>query len=278
MDATILSAAHIHKTYSGQTVLADVSLSLRRGECVALVGENGCGKSTLLRILSGVTAPTRGTVSLAPGMRLGLIPERYEKSGLTVSRLMAHMLALEGLNVSAAEAYYRMFALEDARRTPLRYLSKGMLQKVAAMQALVGQRDILFVDEPLSGQDTASRLNFIAELRERKRAGTALVIAAHGTALIEALADTVYEIRNGMLADGTEYVSRFTGPRCAFLACGTAAGIAELLQDIPGDTPDIRPMGSLVCIEAAPAQSDAIFRALLEGGVRITKYEEGTPC
>lgn len=271
----LLCAEHIRKVYEGRTVLEDVSISVRRGEAVAFVGENGCGKSTLLRILSGMTAPTSGTVHFAKGMRAGLIPDRYEKLPLTISRFMSHMQSLEGLGESAVQGYYRMFALEDMLDTPMKYLSKGTLQKVAAVQALAGQRDILFVDEPLSGQDALSRLNLIEELRTRKRGGMALVMACHEPFLIEALADRIYEISGGRLTDGTEYICRGATSRCVFLVEGSAEHIPALLQNIPGEKPVLTPFGPLVRIEADVSQSPAIFQALVSGGTRIARYEEG---
>jgi ABC-type multidrug transport system ATPase subunit len=280
MEAALLCAEHIRKTYDKRTVLKDISLSVSRGEAVALVGKNGCGKSTLIRILSGVTKPTKGKVLIAPCAQLGLVPDRYEKSSLTVARFMAHMLMLEKLSAGAAANYYRMFALEDMLDTPMKYLSKGSLQKVAAVQALAGQRDILFVDEPLSGQDAASRLSFAEELRTRKRAGTAIVMAVHEPFLIEALADRTFEIRGGILADGTEYLNRSKAKRCVFLADGDPDEITVLLRGIAEDSPsEVSACGRLARIVAESAWSGEIFRALLDNGVRIVKYEEeGTPC
>ena len=277
MEPALLCAEHIRKIYDKRTVLEDISLSVSRGEAVALMGENGCGKSTLMRILSGLTKPTKGVVEIAPHARLGLVPDRYEKISLTVARFMAHMLALEKLPPTAAEGYYRLFALEAMLDTPMKYLSKGSLQKVAAVQALVGQRDILFVDEPLSGQDAASRLNFTEELRTRKRAGTAIVMAAHEPLLIEALADRIYEIKSGLIADGTDYLSRCKSAQCIFLVEGDPADIAALLRGIAAE--GVSAYGRLAKIEAAAAQSGEIFRALLASGVRIVRYEEeGASC
>jgi ABC-type multidrug transport system ATPase subunit len=270
----LLTAEHIRKVYGSRAVLEDISFSIHRGEAVALVGENGCGKSTLLRILSGMTVPTRGKVRVAPHVRAGLIPDRYEKIPLTISRFMSHMLSLERLDASAAQGYYRMFALSDMLNTPMKYLSKGTLQKVAAVQALIGQRDILFVDEPLSGQDALSRLNFIEELRSRKRAGMAVVMACHEPFLIEALADRIYEIKGGRLIDGAAYICRCGTSRCILIA-ECASAIAEtLLHGIPGEPPVAAPVGQFTRIEADVSQSADIFRALLAGGVHIVRYEE----
>ena len=280
MNDTLLSAAHVRKIYSGQMVLDDISLTVCRGEAVALVGENGCGKSTLLRILSGTTVPTAGKVHIEPRVRLGLIPDRYEKTSLTVSRFMAHMLALEKLDAASAQNYYRMFALEDTLDMPMKYLSKCTLQKIAAVQALIGQRDILFVDEPLSGQDAVSRRNFAEELRARKRDGMAIVMAVHEPLLIETLADRILEIKDGLLADGTEYAYRYQKARCVFmLDCGQTDIAALLRSLVPEVQVALSECGQLTRLEADSTHAGCILRALVAEKIHIVKYEEGeTPC
>jgi|AGTN01.1.fsa_nt_gi ABC-type multidrug transport system, ATPase component len=274
MEPALLSSEHIRKTYGSCAVLDDISLTVRRGEAVALVGENGCGKSTLLRILAGVTRPTGGIVRTAPNARLALIPDRFEKVSLTVSRFMSHMLMLEKRTAAAADEYYRMFALEDMLGTPMKYLSRGSLQKVATVQALLGQRDILFADEPLSGQDSAFRRNFAEELRERKRGGTAIVMACHEPFLIEALADRIYKIEGGSLADGTEYLYRFKKARCVFLLDGQR-DIAALLRGKGLDSVcAASPRGRLIRLEADNTHSEKIFNMLLLNRIHIIRYDE----
>lgn len=95
--------------------------------------------------------------------------------------------------------YLHQFHLETMLKTPMKYLSKGTLQKAAVIQALLGKRDLMFLDEPLSGQDTLSQMTLIQELRERKEEGMALIMACHETYLIEELADRIYEIKEGEL-------------------------------------------------------------------------------
>jgi ABC-type multidrug transport system ATPase subunit len=132
----ILDASHISKKYGSQTVLADISLTVKRGEAVAIVGENGCGKSTLLRVLCGATKPSGGNVTLARGAKAALIPDRYEKINMTAHSFLSHMAAMEQESADVLKAYYRAFFLEGMTGTPMKFLSKGTLQKVAVIQAL----------------------------------------------------------------------------------------------------------------------------------------------
>ena len=93
------------------------------------------------------------------------------------------------------ENYLHQFHLEAMLKTPMKYLSKGTLQKAAVIQALLGKRELMFLDEPLSGQDTLSQMTLIQELRRRKEEGMTLIMACHETYLIEELADRIYEIK-----------------------------------------------------------------------------------
>lgn len=202
-----LEAKNIKKSYKGKDILKDISLSVEEGEIIALVGTNGCGKSTLLRILAGITMPSAGKVIKNPDCRFSFIPDRYEKSAFTIPGFMEHMQRI--LHIDAGrqlEAYYKNFYLEDMLDTPMKQLSKGTLQKAAMIQALLGEKDVLFMDEPLSGQDIKSQQCFVKEIRSQKEQGLSVIMACHEPFLIKELADKVYQIKDGILIDGTDYV------------------------------------------------------------------------
>ncbi len=269
----VLSALHIRKSYGGRHVLNDACLDVRRGEAVALVGENGCGKSTLLRLLCGVTRPDGGTVTTAATTRAALIPDRFEKLNMSAARFIEHMRGMENADAKSAAHYFDMFAMTAYLDTPLKYLSKGMLQKVAVIQALLGERDILFMDEPLSGQDAVSQLRFADEIRRRKQDGMAVVMACHEPFLIEAVADRVLQIKDGALADGTGYMIQSASPRCVILALPDKADIGALVQAASPDA-QLSPCGRMLRIEASRTSGHELLTLLLAHGIRIIKYEE----
>ena len=202
-----LEAKNIKKTYKGKNILKDISLSVKEGEIIALVGTNGCGKSTLLRILAGITMPSAGKVITSPDSRFSFIPDRYEKSAFTIPGFMEHIQRILYIDADEQlETYYKNFHLEDMLDTPMKQLSKGTLQKAAMIQALIGEKDILFMDEPLSGQDIKSQQCFVKEIRSQKEQGLSVIMACHEPFLIKELADKVYQIKDGILIDGTDYV------------------------------------------------------------------------
>lgn len=202
-----LEAKNIKKNYKGKEILKDISLSIKEGEIIGLVGTNGCGKSTLLRILAGITMPSAGKIITGPDCRFSFIPDRYEKSDFTIPGFMEHVQRI--LHIDARkqlEAYYKDFHLEDMLHTPMKQLSKGTLQKAAMIQALLGEKDVLFMDEPLSGQDIKSQQYFVKEIKRQKEQGLSVLMACHEPFLIKELADKVYQIKDGILIDGRNYV------------------------------------------------------------------------
>lgn len=202
-----LEAKNIKKTYKRKEILKDISLSVKEGEIIALVGTNGCGKSTLLRILAGITMPSAGKVITSQDCRLSFIPDRYEKSNFTIPGFMEHMQRILQINAGKQlEVYYKNFHLEDMLDTPMKQLSKGTLQKAAMIQALLGEKDLLFMDEPLSGQDRKSQQYFVKEIKGQKEQGLSVLMACHEPFLIKELADKVYWIKDGFLTDGRDYV------------------------------------------------------------------------
>lgn len=154
----------VGKAYGPNALFRGVNLAVRRGGCAALIGRNGVGKTTLLRIAAGLTAPTEGTVRRALNLSIGYVPENLPRLPMTARQFLRHMAAIEGLGEEDEAEGRRLitdFSLDDLMDLPMTRLSKGTLQKVAVMQAFLRRRDLLILDEPLSGQDEKSREVFI---------------------------------------------------------------------------------------------------------------------
>ncbi len=267
----MLAAEHIGKTYDKHSVLKDINLAVRKGEAIALVGENGCGKSTLIRILSGLTPPSQGRVSAAPGSQCAFVPDRFDKVNMTIPRYLSHMRLLGGAETEEPEPYYGLFSLGDMLDTPMKYLSKGTLQKAAVIQALTSACNIMFLDEPLSGQDTASQYQFARELKKRKAAGMAIVMACHEPFLIEELADVVYQFKEGILVSGESYVFERGRTHCIFLIEPNNADLADELASLGVQ---MTVLGRLAKIEAPRDTAKALFALFAAQNVRIVKYDE----
>jgi ABC-type multidrug transport system ATPase subunit len=202
---------------AGRGVLAldGVTLTARRGEALGVIGINGAGKSTLLRLLLGYLRPTAGEVLMD-----GLPPRTYvERHG--VAYVPEHVRVPGGWTVRGALTAYAMLGElgEDAHDrvetsmhrlglTPLAdrrvgRLSKGNLQRLAIAQAILGDRDLMVLDEPTDGLDPlwiAELRNIIAEWRAAD-SGRTLVIASHNLGEVERIADRVLILHDGRVRD-----------------------------------------------------------------------------
>ena len=194
---------HVNKWYGEHQVLDDVSVSVGRGEIVALIGRSGSGKSTVLRVFSGLSTDHTGgrTVSGAPALAFQeprLFPWRDVRTnvvyGLTRSRL------------SRAEAHARAdTALADvgladrAEAWPLT-LSGGQAQRVSLARALVAEPELLLLDEPFGALDALTRLTMRALLLDLWREhGFGVLLVTHDVDEAVALADRVLVLDEGRL-------------------------------------------------------------------------------
>lgn len=163
-------------------VVRHVDLALAPGGLVRVAGVNGSGKSTLLRLVAGATEPTRGAVRGRP--RTGFVPERFSPAlPLTAGAFLTHVGRVQGLGGPDARrrsaACLERFGIGPYRAWPLRALSKGTVQKVAIAAALVGDPELLVLDEAWTGLDTAGRAVLDGEVDGRVAAGGMVVFVDH---------------------------------------------------------------------------------------------------
>jgi len=213
IDNPIVAIEGVSKLYGSVAAVCDVTLHVRRGEVLGLLGPNGSGKTTLLRMLTGYLSPTSGRLSVAgydterqrmeARRRIGYVPESLPLySHMRVGEFLRFMARLRGLDPAAAEAAIvevaRQVALSDRLTAPIRTLSRGYRQRVAIGQALVHRPDILVLDEPTNGLDPRQ----IIETRNliRGLAGQRTVImSSHILGEVEKIADRVAILLQGRL-------------------------------------------------------------------------------
>ncbi len=209
-DEPVLQLDRISLAFGAQTVVSDVSLTLRKGEALALVGISGSGKSTILRLAAGLLRPGRGTVrhsgqngpqmvfqdaasSLTPWLTVGeQLAERLRPQRLTgplARDRVAHALDQVGLDRQIARALPRE-------------LSGGQAQRVAVARAIVVPPDVLLCDEPISAMDVslaAQTLNLLGRLR--RDLDMALLFVTHDLAAARIIADRVIVLAHGRIVE-----------------------------------------------------------------------------
>jgi ABC-type multidrug transport system ATPase subunit len=189
------------------------SLTVARGEVVGLAGPNGAGKSTLINILLGYLNPTSGSATIA-----GRAPREYiEANGVgylselvaippswTVRSALGRYALLAGLADSEIQSrvtqLIALLGLEEHERKRVRQLSKGTLQRLGLAQALLGDSDVLILDEPAHGLDPTWTLRFRDLMSELRRPDRAVLLVSHDLDELERTADRVAIMHRGRLA------------------------------------------------------------------------------
>jgi zinc transport system ATP-binding protein len=230
---TLIRADRIDLTLSGQPVLHHVSLSLTAGEIVTIVGPNGSGKSSLLRVLIGAQTPQKGTVTRAPGLTIGYVPQRLHIDPtlpITVRRFLNLPRPVPDARALAA--------LSDAGLPPtiagrqLAELSGGQLQRVLLARAVLPAPALLILDEPTQGLDQPGAAAFYDQIAAiRARLGCAILMVSHELHVVMAASDRVICLNGHVCCEGTpEHVSAAPAYRELF-GTGTGGALALYRHD-----------------------------------------------
>jgi ABC-type multidrug transport system ATPase subunit len=195
--------------------LNGLTLAVRPGDFLALIGENGAGKSTAMYCFLGLIRPNRGRVLLlgerpTPGSalfgRIGYLPEEpHYHLYLTVAEAVAYYAALSGTRVSPQQIaqILERLGLAEFRDLRLSKCSKGMKQKVGIAQCLLHAPSLLFLDEPMRGLDPIIVREFRQILADLHRGGVTIVMNSHMLPEVEALATHVAILDRGkVVAEG----------------------------------------------------------------------------
>ena len=204
----------VSKSYGEKTVVQNVDLTVAAGERMVMIGHNGAGKTTLMKLMLGLTRPSNGQVQVLGAdpaatssgrQTLGYVPESVAFHGAMKGREVLAFYA--GLKKVSATQYTDILArvgLKDAADRRVSTYSKGMRQRLGLAQAMLGDPQLLFLDEPTSGLDPSLRRQFYELIDSLSRAGTTSLISSHSLNEVEARADRIAILKNGvLLACGT---------------------------------------------------------------------------
>ena len=193
----MVSIQHISKSFGSQKVLNDVSLEIPAGQIVGLLGPNGAGKSTLMKILIGLWSADSGTVS-APS-RIGYLPENnplYEEMYVTEYLQFMAKMTNDKCQMTNVDALIDKVGLTPECHKHIRELSKGYRQRVGLAQALLGDPELLILDEPTTGLDPNQLVEIRSLIRSLGKDRT-VILSTHIMQEVREMCDRVVILDHG---------------------------------------------------------------------------------
>jgi len=220
----VIQAEGIVKKYNGKEVLSNVSLNVNKGEFVSLIGPNGAGKTTLVRIILTLIRPEKGLITI-----LGKNPYKDKKvfkslgyvqelpnlpPFMTGKEVLLLSAKIKGVKKEEVDELLDLVGMSEFANRQVAKYSKGMTQRIAIAEALLGNPEILVLDEPNIGIDPIFSLKVRELFDKLKRNGSSILMTSHELEDVRKLSDKVYMIYKGkILFEGNveDLVKKFLG-------------------------------------------------------------------
>ena len=198
----MLECTNLTKSYKKKCVVDNLSFNVNKGEIFAFLGSNGAGKTTTIKMILGLVGIDNGKVKIAENIRIGYSPETpYFPPFLTGYEVLEYYAGIQKITKAERKAeipkLLETVGLENDK-TRVKNYSKGMLQRLALAQALLGNPDLLILDEPTAGLDALGRLEIMQLIEKLKNSGKTIIINSHILNDIERICDRGIIIKKGV--------------------------------------------------------------------------------
>lgn len=197
---TLLRGTELSVSMGERTVLSNVDIAIAEGEIVTVIGPNGSGKSTLMRTLLGMLAPRHGIVSRREGVVVGYVPQRLSLDPTMPISVGRFLNLPQRARRAGREAALARVGLGGFERRPLAALSGGEFQRTLLARALLGEPQILMLDEPTQGLDQSGAAAFYKLIDSvRNETGCAVLMVSHDLHVVMAASDRVVCLARGQV-------------------------------------------------------------------------------
>lgn len=224
---SLISMEHLGVRLGGNTVLQDVNFAMDAGEIVTIVGPNGSGKSTMLRSIIGAVKPDHGRVNRQAGLRIGYVPQSLAIDStlpMPVHRFMALPIRVPRAKIDAALENAGVAGLADRAMTDL---SGGQFQRVLLARALLGDPDLLILDEATQGLDQPGSAAFYRQIEEvRERLGCGVLMVSHELHVVMSASDRVICLNGHVCCEGRPEIVAEAPAYRALFGTGTQGALA----------------------------------------------------
>ena len=288
-DNNILELKNITVSFDGETVLDNLSLSIKDGEFVTFLGASGCGKTTTLRVIAGFNTPDSGDVFF-DGVRINDLPPHKRNVNTIFQRyaLFPHLNVFDnvafGLKVAGmkkqeivpkVEEMLELVNMKSFAHRKINTLSGGQQQRVAIARALVNNPRVLLLDEPLAALDYKLRKDMQNELRRIQRAtGITFIFVTHDQEEALSMSDTVVVMNEGQIQQIGSPTDIYNEPTNAFVA--DFIGESNIIDGVMLDDFKVRLDGrNFKCLDKGFAPGEPVDVVIRPEDVDIVPVEKG---
>ena len=275
--APLVEVSGLTKRYGDTLAVDGVDLLVRPGEVYGFLGPNGAGKTTTLRILTGLIAPTSGTVRVlggSPGQarvmaRTGSMiesPAFYPYlSGLDNLRLLAEYA---GVPRARIQKVLELVDLADRARDRFSTYSLGMKQRLGVAAALLKDPELVILDEPTNGLDPAGMRDMRRLIRELGSDGRTVLLSSHLLGEVQQICDRVGIINEGrMIAE--HHVEELRGQQELVIRAAPSESARSVLRGVLGDVVDL--YDDTLRVKVDPVRAAEVNRVLVEAGIAVSE-------
>ncbi|WP_424985233.1 metal ABC transporter ATP-binding protein [Microbulbifer sp. S227A] len=229
---SLIAVRNLGVAYGAQTVLRNVDLVLERGEIVTIVGPNGSGKTSLLRAIIGANAPQSGSITLAPGLKIGYVPQRLHIDPTLPITVERFMRLTDRVPRTACQAALDAAGVPDLLKRQMSHLSGGQFQRVLLARALINRPDVLLLDEATQGLDQPGSAAFYRQIEAvRRDTGCAVLMISHELHVVMSASDRVICLNGHVCCEGAPAVVASAPEYRALFGTGTGGALALYRHD-----------------------------------------------
>jgi len=284
---TAIELDGLRKEYADVVALDGVDLTVEEGEVFGFLGPNGAGKSTTINILLDFIRPTAGSATVlghdvreeseAIRERIGVLPEGYDVyERLTGREHMEFTIESKGTDDDPEELLERVGVADAIDRRAGGY-SKGMKQRLVLAMALVGEPDLLILDEPTTGLDPNGAREMRQIIREESERGATIFFSSHILSQVDAVCDTVGILQSGQLIakDSVEGLRDAQGDMTLVVTVEDTDGITaavDSVRELPAVS-GVQRDGDRVTVSCESGAKMSVLNAFEDNGVAVADFE-----
>jgi ABC-2 type transport system ATP-binding protein len=278
MGEMIIQASGLAKSYGNKKVLHDVAFTINKGDIYGLVGKNGAGKTTIMRILTGLQMPSEGNISYGfDKNRLGAVGALVELPSIYSNKSAYENIKFQYINLglkvdNSINDILTLVGLANTGKKPAGKFSLGMRQRLGIAMAMVGNPDVLVLDEPINGLDPQGIIgvrDLLLKLNREK--GMTIIISSHILSELSKLATRFAFIDDGkIIRECTQYDIEHAGEKLMIISCDKPAEYCSMLT-AKGLNAETVTNPDKVTIHGEADITEVVLLAR-DGGIKITDF------